>query len=130
MKTLVEDPDARIQWVFANRNVEALLVQWAHARGETGDTIVRAMDVMLEPHPGGPHDDHVHVRTACAPDEVVAGCEYTGPRRTWIDALDKAVSPASDWELAEALFRPFASRTDRTASTKTTFPDAESRPAR
>jgi penicillin-insensitive murein endopeptidase len=88
VKTLVEDPDARVQWIFANKNVEAMLVAWARARGDSPTTIVRAMDVMLEPHPGGPHDDHVHVRTWCAPDEVAAGCQQTGPHRPWIDAYD------------------------------------------
>jgi penicillin-insensitive murein DD-endopeptidase len=110
VKTLVEDPEARIQWVFANRNVEALLVQWARARGESGDTTLRAMEVMLEPHPGGAHDDHVHIRTACSPAEVVAGCEHTGPRRAWIDALDGSrVETPTDWELLEAIIRPFGS---------------------
>jgi penicillin-insensitive murein endopeptidase len=111
VKALVEDADARVQWVFANRNVEALLVQWGRARGDRGETIVRALDVMLEPHPGGPHDDHVHVRTACSPAEIVSGCEPTGPLRPWIDALDreKESAPLPDWELAAALLSPLPS---------------------
>src|SRR5262249_5534461 len=129
VKALVEDPDARVQWIFANRNVKATLVQWARARGESGDTIVRAMDVMAEPHPGGPHDDHVHVRTACSPAEVVAGCEHTGPRRPWVEALDRTSpipSPAEsrgtapldaevadDRELIDAILRPLDSSRDK-----------------
>ncbi len=124
VKTLVEDPDARIQWIFAHRNVEAILVQWARARGESGDTIVRAMDVMLQPNPGGPHDDHLHIRTACSPAEIVAGCEHTGPVRPWIADLDRAArDSSSDWELLEAIFRPFGSTrssSDLTATTTTT----------
>jgi penicillin-insensitive murein DD-endopeptidase len=119
VKTLVEDPEARIQWVFANRNVEALLIEWARARGESGETTARALDVMLEPHPGGPHDDHVHIRTACSPAEIVAGCEHTGPTRPWIEALDRdAHDTSSDWELLDAIARPFGStrELDRTAS--------------
>lgn len=119
VKTLVEDPDARIQWVFANRNVEALLLQWARARGESGDTMTRAMDAMLEPHPGGPHDDHVHIRTACSPDEIVAGCEPTGPTRPWIEALDRAAArrdSPSDLELVFSLLQPKGSNREETAS--------------
>jgi len=120
VKTLVEDPDARIQWIFAHRNIEALLVQWARARGESGETIVRAMEVMRQPNPGGPHDDHVHIRTACSPAELVAGCEHTGPTRSWIAEIDRATrDDSSDWELLEAIFRPFGttrSTTDLTAS--------------
>jgi penicillin-insensitive murein endopeptidase len=108
VKTLVEDPEARVQWVFANHNAEALLIERARARGEPSETIVRAMDVMLEPHPGGAHDDHVHVRTQCTSEEIAAGCEPTGPPRDWLAKLDRAVEPASDPELALALFHPFA----------------------
>ncbi|MCW5835175.1 MAG: penicillin-insensitive murein endopeptidase [Labilithrix sp.] len=134
VKTLVEDPDARIQWVFANRNIEALLIEWARARGEPGETIVRAMDVMREPRPGGPHDDHVHIRTACSPAELVAGCEHTGPVRPWIEALDRSERDAStDWELVDALFRPFgASGEDRETTARAPLPtnDDESATAR
>lgn len=107
VKTLVEDPDARIQWAFASRNVEALLLEWARARGESGETLTRAMDVLLQPHPGGLHDDHLHIRTACSPAEIVAGCEHTGPTRPWIETLDRnAGQPPPDAELVEALLQP------------------------
>jgi penicillin-insensitive murein endopeptidase len=109
VKTLVEDPDARIQWIFASEEVEAMLIEWARARGEPADTIVRAMDVMLRPKPGGAHDDHVHVRTACTPEELAAGCEHTGPVRAWIEALDKGrlfERETSDAELALLLAHP------------------------
>jgi hypothetical protein len=41
--------------------------------------------------------------------EVVAGCEPTGPKRPWIEALDAAVPTPSDAELLDAIFRPFSS---------------------
>ncbi|HVJ93432.1 MAG TPA: hypothetical protein VM580_26705, partial [Labilithrix sp.] len=136
VKTLILDPDARIQWVFANRNVEAILIEWARARGERGDTLVRAMEVMHEPHPGGPHDDHVHIRTACSPEEVASGCERTGPARAWIEALDKPVPDGtSSRELLDAILRPlgFTDATPaRTASidldAPSTAPDANLTP--
>jgi penicillin-insensitive murein endopeptidase len=106
VKSLLEDPEARIQWVFAHHNVEALLVEWARARADSPETILRAMEVMLEPHPGGPHDDHVHVRTACSREEIALGCEHTGPVRPWL-AFDEAGSPLSDAELLMEIFRPF-----------------------
>ncbi|MBX3229985.1 MAG: penicillin-insensitive murein endopeptidase [Labilithrix sp.] len=109
VKALLEDPEARVQWVFANRKVNALLVEWARARGDSNATIARAIDVMLEPRPGGPHDDHVHVRTACTAAEIIAGCEPTGPPRPWLLALDDAFELPSDHELATALFQPYRS---------------------
>jgi hypothetical protein len=55
----------------------------------------------------------VHVRTQCTAEEVTAGCEPTGPPRDWLVKLDCpsgkcAAEPASDPELALALFHPFA----------------------
>ena len=126
VKTLVEDPEARIQWIFASRNVEAILVEWARARGERGETILRAMDVMLQPDPGGVHDDHIHIRTMCTPGELVAGCEPTGPQRAWIDVLDtQARGEASselvqkeDLELAQSLFTPIGGTPSQHAAAK------------
>jgi penicillin-insensitive murein DD-endopeptidase len=108
VKTLLEDPDARVQWVFTHRNLEALLVQHARARGDDSETILRALETMEQPHPGGPHDDHVHVRTACAPDEIAQGCEPTGPERRWTRAQSLLRGTGlADKELALAILRPF-----------------------
>jgi penicillin-insensitive murein endopeptidase len=84
VKALLEDPEARVEWMFGNHIVEALLVEWARARGEPAETILRAELVLLEPHPGGPHDDHIHVRTACSAEEEAQGCETGGPVRPWL----------------------------------------------
>lgn len=93
VKALVEDPQARVQWLFVSRPVEAILLEWARARGEPGETIVRAMDAMLQPGPPAQsHDDHVHVRIACDPEEIAAGCEVNGPVRPWIAEADAAAA--------------------------------------
>jgi penicillin-insensitive murein endopeptidase len=104
-KALLEDRDARIQWIFVSDVVQAMLLQWATARGDSSETIVRAREVMAQPNPGGIHDDHFHVRTSCSPEEMAAGCESVGPRRRWLtydtDPLDE-----TDAELALDLFAP------------------------
>lgn len=106
VKALVEDPEARIQWVFISRDAEALVVEWARARGEPAETIARAMDVMLQPKPGGVHDDHVHIRTACTPEEASRGCEPSGPQRAWLAAAQAAGDPPPVTELVAALLAP------------------------
>jgi hypothetical protein len=65
----------------------------------------RAQSVMHQPHPGGIHDDHIHVRTSCSVDEMVAGCDPIGPQRPW---LAYAVTPPEegDRDLALALLQP------------------------
>jgi penicillin-insensitive murein endopeptidase len=103
IKTLVEDPSARIQWIFVSDVVKAQLMQWARARGDFQETTFRAQTVMVQPSRGGVHDDHIHVRTACSPDDMVAGCEPMGPRRPWLD-YDVPLPDDRDEDLAMALF--------------------------
>jgi penicillin-insensitive murein DD-endopeptidase len=65
------------------------------------------------------HDDHIHVRTACSAEEMVAGCEAAGPRRSWL-AYDLHRAEDRDEDLALALFQPLepgASQTSETAMT-------------
>jgi penicillin-insensitive murein endopeptidase len=108
VKALVEDDEARVQFIFASRIVEAMLLEWALARGESGETMVRAQEAMLQPVPGGVHDDHVHVRTQCSLDEIARGCEPTGPVRSWIalPAEGAATPPPTDADLVKELIRP------------------------
>lgn len=105
VKVLIEDPQARVQWIFVSEVVEAMLIEWAVARGDSVETIRRAQAVMLQPGRGGVHDDHIHVRTACTADEMVAGCQSNGPRRQWL-AYDLPALEDRDEDLALALMRP------------------------
>jgi penicillin-insensitive murein endopeptidase len=105
VKTLLMDSEARVQWIFVSDVVHALLVDWALARGDSLDAIRRADDVMLQPSPGGVHDDHIHVRTTCSPQETVAGCEPVGPRRAWL-AYELPPLADDDEDLALALLQP------------------------
>ena len=104
-RALLEDPEARIQWIFVSDVVQARLLEWALARGDSSEAIRRAREVMAQPSPGGVHDDHFHVRTTCSPDEAVAGCEPVGPHRRWL-AYDMDPLDESDEELALDLLQP------------------------
>jgi penicillin-insensitive murein DD-endopeptidase len=108
VKALVEDPEARVQWLFSSRIVEALLLEWATARGEPAEIVWRASEVMLQPQPGGLHDDHLHARTACSEEDVAHGCETSGPLRPWLVSPPRAAPDASesDAALAVELFTP------------------------
>jgi penicillin-insensitive murein endopeptidase len=107
VKALLEDDEGRIQWIFCGRNVAALLLEWARARGERGELVWRAQQVLLQPQPGGPHDDHVHVRTACNAAELAAGCEWSGPMRPWLElgARSPAPPPETNAELVAEILR-------------------------
>lgn len=84
IRTLLLDPALGVQFLFASRSVEALLVDYAIARGEPLDLVWRAETVLLQPGDSAPHDDHVHVRIACSPTEAVSGCEGGGPYWEWL----------------------------------------------
>lgn len=105
VKELVEDPEARTQWLFVSDVVQALLLEWALARDEPLETIRRAQAAMLQPKPGGIHDDHIHLRVACSPEETATGCEGVGPRRWWL-SYHLPPGDESDEELALALMAP------------------------
>jgi penicillin-insensitive murein endopeptidase len=108
-KTLLEDPDARIQWIFVSDVVQARLLEWGLARGDSLETLRRAREVMAQPSPGGVHDDHFHIRTSCSPEETVAGCEAVGPRRGWL-TYDMPPPDETDRDLALELMTPQEAR--------------------
>jgi hypothetical protein len=85
-----------------------MLIEWARAKGEPAETIRRAEEVLLEPKPGGVHDDHTHIRVACSDDEVARGCERNGPDRAWfINGEDPPRPPAIE-QLVREVSLPLA----------------------
>jgi penicillin-insensitive murein DD-endopeptidase len=87
---LITSPDVGVQFLFMSRSIEALLIEYALSRGEPLEVIDRAQTVLLQPTDSMPHDDHMHLRIACAPDEGVTGCSGGGPYWQW---LPKPESP-------------------------------------
>ncbi len=73
-----------VEWMFCSRDVEALLIDYARARGEPDELVWRAETVLMQPSDSLKHDDHIHLRVACTPDEAVLGCEGGGPRWEWL----------------------------------------------
>ncbi|HEY4107091.1 MAG TPA: penicillin-insensitive murein endopeptidase [Polyangiaceae bacterium] len=98
LRSLLTSPEIGVQFMFVHRDLEALLIDHARALGEPPELIWHAETVMLQPSDSLPHDDHVHLRIACSPEEAVAGCSGGGPRWEWlppykpVHALD-----AQDW---------------------------------
>jgi penicillin-insensitive murein endopeptidase len=99
VKALVTAPEIGVQFMFASRNVEALLIDYAVARGEPLDVILHAQSVMWQPVDSLPHDDHIHLRIACSVEETLAGCTGGGPYWNWLPPLPAPV-PLDDERLA------------------------------
>lgn len=118
IKAFLEAPGANVQWMFIARWLEALIIEHARARGEDPELVWHAETVLLQPGDSSAHEDHIHLRIACTPDEAVAGCLGGGPYWSWIPALPQLVPP-SDAELAAALIGdllPGATTTGRAAA--------------
>jgi penicillin-insensitive murein DD-endopeptidase len=115
IRTLLLSPDANVQWMFISAPIEALLTEYARARGEDNTLLWHAESVMLQPVDSLPHDDHLHLRTACMPDESVVGCEGGGPYWPWLPPLPTGAPDDSDEILAQALLSPIDSGAGRTA---------------
>jgi penicillin-insensitive murein DD-endopeptidase len=99
LRSLLTSPQIGVQFMFVCHEIEALLIDHARALGEPDSLIWQAETVMLEPSDSLRHDDHVHLRIACAPDEDVAGCSGGGPRWQWLPP-NSPVRPleARDWD--------------------------------
>ncbi|HYP89277.1 MAG TPA: penicillin-insensitive murein endopeptidase [Polyangiaceae bacterium] len=92
IKKLTNDPQLGVQFLFISKPLEALVMDYARARGEPLELQDRAQTVMLQPRDSLPHDDHLHLRIACSPDEVQAGCSGGGPYWEWLPPLPPAAT--------------------------------------
>jgi penicillin-insensitive murein endopeptidase len=98
LRSLLTSPEIGVQFMFVCHEVEALLIDHARALGEPEELLLRAETVMLQPSDSLPHDDHVHLRIACTPDEAIAGCSGGGPRWEWLPQYAPARPlSAEDW---------------------------------
>lgn len=102
VKKLLNDREIGVQFLFISRPLEALLMDYARARGEPLELQYRAQTVMLQPGDSLPHDDHLHLRIACSPDEIQAGCSGGGPYWEWLPPLPRGP------ELDQALLQEIA----------------------
>ncbi|EYF05957.1 penicillin-insensitive murein endopeptidase [Chondromyces apiculatus] len=102
VRALVMSPEADVQWIFVARWLEALITEYARARGEDPEVVWHAESVLLQPGDSAPHDDHLHLRIACAPEDTIAGCEGGGPRWPWLPELP-ALRGLPDEDLGRAI---------------------------
>jgi len=99
LRSLLTSPEIGVQFMFVCHEIEALLIDHARALGEPDSLLWQAETVMLEPSDSLRHDDHVHLRIACSPDEAVSGCSGGGPRWQWLPPSEPVRAlDARDWE--------------------------------
>jgi penicillin-insensitive murein endopeptidase len=79
---LVDDRDARVQYIFVARGLRALLLREAVARKVSPAIIARASSVLVQPAHGNPHRSHFHVRIYCPPTDRPL-CRDVAPYWPW-----------------------------------------------
>jgi penicillin-insensitive murein endopeptidase len=94
IRALLTSPHAEVQWLYASRLVKGLLLEHAQAAGESPELLARAQIVMQQPLDGLPHDDHLHLRIACASESQARGCAGGGPDWSVLRAAAASSSPA------------------------------------
>ncbi|MBK8251565.1 MAG: penicillin-insensitive murein endopeptidase [Polyangiaceae bacterium] len=117
VRALLTDPQSAVQWMFIAHPIEALLIEYARARGEDPELVWRAEQVMIEPWDSLPHDDHIHLRLACTPDEAIAGCLGGGPYWPWLSPIPQ-LAPLDDAALFDAIAGDLAAPQDPKSSSK------------
>lgn len=96
VRALLQDESVGVQLMLCSREIEALLIDYARARGEPDMLVWQAETVLLQPGDSLPHDDHIHLRIACTPEETLHGCEGGGPYWEWLPPLP-SLGPQRDW---------------------------------
>jgi penicillin-insensitive murein DD-endopeptidase len=64
IEALVDDPVARVSYVFVAAHIRARLLRYAEQTGVSRSLRERAAEVMMQPR-RAVHDDHFHIRVAC-----------------------------------------------------------------
>lgn len=80
VRTLIENPIAKVQYIFVADWLKQRLLDHAHERGEPNDLVLAASHLMREPSVS-PHDDHFHIRVYCADNDRSMGCVDYGRLR-------------------------------------------------
>jgi penicillin-insensitive murein endopeptidase len=84
VEALMGDPDARVQRIFVVEHLRAKLMAEAEKQRAPSDVVARFSDVTCQP--SYPHDDHLHVRWFCSPEDLGKGCEDLPPLYPWREA--------------------------------------------
>lgn len=81
MAALLEVAGEQVQRIFIVEHVRTMLLD--HARKVRAPADLRARFGQVACQPGTPHDDHMHVRFYCTPEDLAAGCQDTPPFYPW-----------------------------------------------
>ena len=74
VKQLMVAQAADVQHVFLAEPLIQLVLDHARALAEPAAVVERARDLLSQPAPNAPHNDHMHVRIYCSAEDASRGC--------------------------------------------------------
>jgi penicillin-insensitive murein DD-endopeptidase len=77
VRALVSAPQRNLQRLFLYEPLTQLVLDYARSSGEPAWLIETARLALVEPE-GAPHNDHLHVRIFCSPNDTLVGCRDLG----------------------------------------------------
>lgn len=83
IEALLRHPAAEVQYLFVSNGLRSLLLRHAAETGVHPSVRQRAAAVLRQPGPEIPHNDHLHVRIFCSPDDLASGCVDRGVMHAW-----------------------------------------------
>jgi penicillin-insensitive murein endopeptidase len=104
VKELLDAPEAPVQYIFIYEPLAKLLLDHGKAIGEPEALLAKARRVLRQPGDSARHDDHMHVRIYCSPEDREYGCIDIGP-------LDFDIDPTAGETAGDAALPP--ARADR-----------------
>lgn len=88
VRDALTNPIARVHYMFIYDPLKQMLLDYAQRIGESPALIEYASYVLHQPSDSARHDDHIHLRIYCSPDDVQRGCIDRGDFR-WAKKLAK-----------------------------------------
>ncbi len=79
VRELLTAQEAYVQYIFMYQPIAHKLIEHAQSIGEDPALIARAAKACRQPGDSAPHNDHIHVRIYCPPEDRQFGCVDIGP---------------------------------------------------
>jgi len=85
-QALIEESHDELQRMFIVEHVRSMLLEEAERVRAPQAIVKRFADITCQPE--YPHDDHIHLRLYCTPEDMAQGCRDSAPNYPWrISAL-------------------------------------------
>lgn len=88
VEALIENKDATLQYLFISNGLRKLLLDYASTQEVDPEILRRAEILLRQPAKYIPHDDHLHLRIYCTPEDLEVGCEDFGAKHDWMPPTD------------------------------------------